>query len=510
MRVSISRLIAIGMVSGLLAMPGIGMPSPSFAATGETILSDIYKDISMGVVRINVVKKSYNEIVAEEREKKENGEDFWLPPDERRKDDNDDEDEKEDPNEPKHDWEKQRRNKATGTGFFVSHDGLIVTNEHVVRDGMRFIVVLNDDRRLPATLVGKDFLTDLAVLKVDMPDGVTPLKWGSAHASAIGDEVFAVGYPYGFDQSLTTGVISGKQRELSKGQYNPYIQTDTAVNKGNSGGPLLSMDGKVIGVNSALYTRSGGNEGLAFSIPSEHAQGIIKLLIADGEIKRSWFGIGYSEVKKGMGKLLGMDRDEGMLIARAPDDEPAYKAGIRAGDVIVAVNGESVKSRMSFRMQAAMVKGETTVTVWRHNGYRSFTLIPDDMDEAKSRRRAQEREKLGIGDNKKDDGRMEIMGMDLVPANEKAWKKLELPVGTTGLVVDRMETMSQASRAGFDKGDFITQVNDTSMVTPEDFEKIMQAALDENAQYVLVRYVRKGEDRVRMMDVLEMINLEAY
>lgn len=509
MRVSISRLIAIGMVSGLLALPGIGMPSVSFAATGDLALSDIYKGITMGVVRINVVKKSYNEIVAEEREKKENGEDFWLPPDERRKDDNDDE-EKEDPNEPEHDWEKKRRNKATGTGFFISHDGLIVTNEHVVRDGVRFIVILTDDRRLPATLVGKDFLTDLAVLRVDMPDDIEPLKWGSSHAAAVGDPVFAVGYPYGFDQSLTTGVISGKQRELSKGQYNPYIQTDTAVNKGNSGGPLLSMDGKVIGVNSALYTRSGGNEGLAFSIQSEHAQGIISLLVADGEIKRSWFGIAYSEVKKGMGKLLGMKRDEGMLVSRAPDDEPAYKAGIRAGDVIVAVNGETVQSRMNFRMQAAMVKGEATVTVWRNDGYRSFTLIPDDMDEAKSRRRAQEREKMGLGSKDKDDGRKEIMGMDLVPANEKAWKKLELPVGTTGLVVDRMETMSQASRAGFSKGDFITQVNDVPMKTPEDFETIMQRALDEDQQYVLVRYLRKGEDRVRMMDVLEMVDLEAY
>ena len=136
--------------------------------------------------------------------------------------------------------------------------------------------------------MGKDFLTDLAVLRVEMPENVKPLSWGNSHAIRIGDPVFALGYPYGFDQSLTTGVISGKQRQLSKGEYNPYLQTDTAVNKGNSGGPLLSMDGKVVVVNSALSTRSGGTEGLAFSIPAEHAHGLLDLLVQDGEFTRGW------------------------------------------------------------------------------------------------------------------------------------------------------------------------------------------------------------------------------
>ncbi|WP_417804756.1 S1C family serine protease [Thalassospira lucentensis] len=505
MNFNFTRAMTFGLVFGLLTVVG---PAPdAFAASGKTALSDVYKDVTLGVVRINVVKKSYNEIVAEEREKKDNGEDFWLPPDERRKDDQDDEEAKRD-KEPDHDWEKKRRNKSTGTGFFISNDGLIVTNEHVVRDGVRFIVVLKNDQRVSAKLLGKDFLTDLAVLRVDMPAGVTPLKWGSSDAVEIGDPVFAVGYPYGFDQSLTTGVISGKQRELSKGKYNPYLQTDTALNKGNSGGPLLSMDGKVIGVNSALYSRSGGNEGLAFSIPSEHAQGIIKLLVEDGEIKRSWFGIAYKEVKKGMGKLVGMDLDEGILILRAPKGEPAHAAGIRAGDVLVAVNGETVRSRLHFRMQAASAKGQTTVTVWRNDGYKSFDLVPDDMDEAKSRRREKQRGKLGL--TEKDDGRKEIMGMELVPANEKVWKKLDLTPGTKGLLVDRLETMSQGARAGFTKGEFITQINDTKMVKPDDFETVMQAAIDADDQYVLVYLKRKEEDRVRLIDTLEMVDLEAY
>ncbi|MBX2833329.1 MAG: trypsin-like peptidase domain-containing protein [Rhodospirillales bacterium] len=520
MRVLSTRnLTATAMVGMITLFSGVGLAAAEVSKSGMSIsdksetamppadLADIYQAMTLGVVRINVVKKSYNEIVAEERDKKDNGEDYWLPPNERGKDDQDD-DKSEDPNEPEHDWEKKRRNKSTGTGFFISTDGLIVTNEHVVRDGVRFIVVLKDDRRLSAKLLGKDFLTDLAVLRVDMPDGVNPLKWGSSDAAQIGDGVFAVGYPYGFDQSLTTGVISGKQRQLSKGKYNPYLQTDTAVNKGNSGGPLLSMDGKVIGVNSALYTRSGGNEGLAFSIPSEHAQGIIKLLVEDGEIKRSWFGIAYKEVKKGMGKLVGMDRDEGMLILRAPKDEPSYQAGIRAGDVIVAIDGESVRSQIHFRTQAASARDETIVTVWRNNEYKSFTLVPDDMDEAKSRQREKQREKFGLA--KKDDGRKKIMGMDLVPANDKVWKKLELATGTQGVLVDRIETMSQGARAGFGKGEFIVQVNEMPIATPDDFETVMQAALDADDQYVLVHLKRDGEDRVRIIDTLEMVDLEAY
>ncbi|AJD53101.1 serine protease Do [Thalassospira xiamenensis M-5 = DSM 17429] len=517
MKRTLTATLFAAMLATSSLVPVHAMAEQASMALSDKDLAEVYDAVSLGVVRINVIKKSYAEIVAEEREKKENGEDFYLPPNERGDQDEDedrnDRDEKnkesEKGDEPKYDWQKKKRNASTGTGFFITDDGLIVTNEHVVRDGARFVVVLKDGRRVRADLVGKDFLTDLAVLRVEMPENVKPLSWGNSHAIRIGDPVFALGYPYGFDQSLTTGVISGKQRQLSKGEYNPYLQTDTAVNKGNSGGPLLSMDGKVVGVNSALYTRSGGNEGLAFSIPAEHAQGIIDLLVKDGEIKRGWFGIAYSEVKPGIGKLLGMDHDEGMLIHRAPDDEPAYQAGIRAGDVIVAVNGETVTSRLHFRMQAAEAKGETTVTVWRDGGFKSFTMIPGDMDEAKSRRRQAERDKI-LGKTPKDDGRKKVMGLELVPANEKAWEKLDLPVGTKGLVVDRMEKMGQGDQAGFTKGDFITRINDTEISTPEEFEAVMGQALESNAPYALVYFKRDGQDRTKIIDTLSMVDLEDY
>ena len=526
-----TSLLATMLVSTALMTPALSYAgaaqspsetqSPMAKSHGDQSLASVYRQVSPGVVRINVLKKSYAEIVAEEREKKEEGKDFYLPPDER--DDGPhnkdrDEDDKSDKDgkktekkneEPKYDWQKRKRNGATGTGFFISDDGLIVTNEHVVRDGVQFIVVLKDGRRMRAELLGKDFLTDLAVLRVAMPEGIAPLSWGNSSALSVGDPVFALGYPYGFDQSLTTGVISGKQRQLSKGAYNPYLQTDAAVNKGNSGGPLLAMNGQVVGVNSALYTRSGGNEGLAFSIPSEHAQGIVDLLIRDGEIKRGWFGIAYSEVKPGMGRLLGMERDEGMLLHRAPKGEPAYEAGLRAGDVIVAVNGETVTSRLHFRMQAAEATGKTTVTVWRDGELKTFNLTPGDMDEAKSRRRQAERERI-LGKTPKDDGRKKVMGLELVPANEKAWEKLELPKGTKGLVVDRMETMGQGDQAGFRKGDFITRINDTKMITPDDFERVMQKAIDNADPYALVYYKRRGEDRTKIIDTLEMVDLADY
>ncbi|WP_073956006.1 S1C family serine protease [Thalassospira sp. TSL5-1] len=517
-------LVATMLVSTALITPALsyaGNPKPHTETQsqitrdmGDQSLASVYQQVSPGVVRINVLKKSYAEIVDEEREKKEEGKDFYLPPDER-DDDTPDKDRNRDDKaekkneEPKYDWQKRKRNGSTGTGFFISSNGLIVTNEHVVRDGIQFIVVLKDGRRMRAELLGKDFLTDLAVLQVSMPEGIAPLSWGSSDALLVGDPVFALGYPYGFDQSLTTGVISGKQRQLSKGAYNPYLQTDAAVNKGNSGGPLLAMDGRVVGVNSALYTRSGGNEGLAFSIPSEHAQGIVDLLIRDGEIKRGWFGIAYSEVKPGLGHLLGMERDEGMLIHRAPKDEPAYQAGIRAGDVIVAVNGETVISRLHFRMQAAEATGKTTVTVWRDGGYKSFSLTPDDMDEAKSRRRQAERDRI-LGKTPEDDGRKKVMGLELVPANEKAWEKLELPKGTQGLVVDRMEKMGQGDQAGFMKGDFITRINETKMATPDDFERVMKKAIENGDPYALVYYKRGGEDRTKIVDTLGMVDLADY
>ncbi|MDP2698380.1 S1C family serine protease [Thalassospira sp.] len=497
-------------VAVLIAMPFGAQAANPVPDNAATTLASLYHQVSPGVVRINVTKKSYDEIVAEERAKKDNGEDFYLPPGERDKDEDDEDEESKKSEEPKSDWERKRRRASTGTGFLVGDEGYIVTNEHVVRDGVGFLVLFTDGRRLRADLIGADFLTDLAVLKVQKPEDITPLVWGDTRFVNVGDPVFAVGYPYGFDQTLTSGIVSGKDRELRSGSYNPYLQTDTAVNKGNSGGPLLNMDGLVVGVNSALYTRSGGNEGLAFSIAAEHAKGIVDLLIDKGEIRRGWFGIGYNDIKTGVGRLFGLEKDEGMLIIRAPEDEPAYDAGIRVGDVIVSVNGETVTSRQHFRMMAAMAEGETTVTVWRKDGYHSLTLIPDDMDEAKSRRRAAERDKMGLGARDEDDGRKSILGMDLVPANEKAWKKLDLPVGTTGLVVDRMERASQGSQIGFNKGDFLTRANDVVLKTPEDFERVMQDALDRAAEYVVVYYRNDGEDRLKLVDTLKMIDLSAY
>lgn len=232
---------------------------------------------------------------------------------------------------------------SLGSGFIISADGYILTNNHVISEAGQVIVKLGDKRQLVAKRIGADPYSDIALLKVDAEDLPT-VKIGDVKALKVGAWVVAIGSPFGFETSVTAGIVSAKSRSLSGDQYVPFLQTDVAINPGNSGGPLFNLKGEVVGVNSQIYSRTGGYQGVSFAIPIDVAMNAVKQLRANGKVQRGWLGVQIQEVDRGLAKSFGMERPEGALVAQVLDDSPAQAAGLAAGDVIVEFNDKQVDS----------------------------------------------------------------------------------------------------------------------------------------------------------------------
>ena len=235
---------------------------------------------------------------------------------------------------------------AQGSGFFISEDGYLVTNNHVVNDGSEFTVVMDDGRELDAKLVGTDPRTDLAVLKVDADSTskFTYVDFADDSKVRVGDWVVAVGNPFGLGGTVTAGIVSARGRDIGAGPYDDFLQIDAAVNRGNSGGPAFNLNGEVVGINTAIFSPSGGNVGIAFAIPASTAKQVVQDLIKDGSVQRGWLGVEIQPVTPEVADSLGIKKDTGVLVSNAQDDSPAKAAGLTAGDVITGVDGKDVSS----------------------------------------------------------------------------------------------------------------------------------------------------------------------
>jgi len=231
--------------------------------------------------------------------------------------------------------------RSSGSGFLISEDGYILTNHHVVKDADKIIVALSDRREMEAELVGTDPRSDLALLKIEA-EGLPYLTMADSDQLKVGEWVLAIGSPFGFDYSVTAGIVSAKGRSLRSETYVPFIQTDVAINPGNSGGPLFNLDGEVVGINSQIYTRSGGFMGLSFAIPSNTAISVVAQLRETGEVARGWLGVQIQEVSQDLAESFGLDKAVGALIAQVLDKSPALAAGLQAGDVITQVDGHDI------------------------------------------------------------------------------------------------------------------------------------------------------------------------
>ncbi len=371
---------------------------------------------------------------------------------------------------------------AQGSGFFISEDGYVVTNNHVVEEGSAFTVVMDDGKELDAKLIGTDPRTDLAVLKVD-GDGrkFTYVDFADDSKIRVGDWVVAVGNPFGLGGTVTAGIVSARGRDIGAGPYDDFIQIDAAVNRGNSGGPAFNLSGQVVGINTAIFSPSGGNVGIAFAIPASTAKTVVQDLIKDGSVDRGWLGVEIQPVTKDIAESLGMKDDKGALVANAQDDSPAKKAGIVAGDVITQVDGKDVDSTKELaRLIAAYTPGKSVDVTVLHNG-------------------ETETVKVELGTLPKSDKQASADDQKSTPAEPSSLADLGLTVTKSddgkGLVVTDVDPDSDAADRGIQAGDVITAVNSQEVESADDVTKAMDDASKAGRKSVLVQVNRDDNNR---------------
>jgi serine protease Do len=397
--------------------------------------------------------------------------------------------------------QQQRRGTSLGSGFIIDGEGYVVTNNHVIQGAEDITVILRDDTQLKAKLVGSDARVDLAVLKVD-PPGKKPLpaiKFGDSDKTRVGDWVVAIGNPFGLGHSVTAGIISARGRSLSNESLDDYLQTDAAINKGNSGGPLFNTDGEVIGVNTAIYSPSGTNAGLAFSIPSNIVKQAADQLREFGRIRRGWIGVSYQSVTDDIADSFGLDRARGVLVANVVADGPAGKAGLKRNDIILSFAGQDVPDLRRFPRFVANARVGSTVdvTVWRGGKETTLKLKIGEQEEA---------EKTNVsaqgGPSKKPPeadqavtSTIEQLGLTLQKISDQLREKYGLSDGAKGVVVTKVTPDSPAAEKQLQAGDLILEVDQKPVTTPQEVTEIVAKLQAQKKRSVLLFVERQGDPR---------------
>jgi len=357
-----------------------------------------------------------------------------------------------------------------GSGFIVGSDGTILTNAHVVRGADEVIVKLTDKRKFTAKVIGTDTRTDVAVLKITA-NNLPAVKLGDPDALRVGEAVAAIGSPFGFENSVTAGIVSAKGRSLPSESYVPYIQTDVAINPGNSGGPLFNMKGEVVGINSQIYSRSGGYQGVSFAIPIDVAMEVVSQLKSGGKVSRGWLGVVIQEVSSDLAESFGLDRPRGALIAQVQPDGPAAKAGLQASDVILKFNGKPVENSGDLPRMVGTVKPGSTIPleIWRKGKAQTISVVLTELPG--------EEQVAGKSDKAYLRGGLALSELTVEQRRE---------IGADyGLLVQ--DASGDALRAGIRTGDVILAVNNRNVATVDAYRKAIAAVPVGKVAAILVR-----------------------
>jgi len=367
---------------------------------------------------------------------------------------------------------------ALGSGVIVSPDGYILTNNHVIENATDIKVSMNGRKDMPAKLVGADAPTDVAVIKIDQRDLPT-LPLGDSAKVRVGDVVLAIGNPLGIGETATMGIVSAKGRTLQNQieQVEDFIQTDAAINQGNSGGALINTRGELVGINTAIVGGSGGNIGIGFAIPANLARSEMQQLIKTGKVVRGYIGIMPNEISPGQEEAYGLKPGEkGVAISEVSPNSPGAKAGLKVGDVITAVNGTPVQDVNSFRLDVAGMAPGTRVNlkIMRDGQNMDVPVTLGENREFARRNHGENGEQGGESQNEGQASALNGVSVDSVSADVQ--RQLQLPANITGVVVTNIEDGSAASDAGLQEGDIIQRVNHQKVTTPDEFDKAVKAA----------------------------------
>jgi serine protease Do len=352
---------------------------------------------------------------------------------------------------------REFKQRSLGSGFIIDSGGYIVTNNHVIEDADQIKVRLTNDKEYDATVVGRDPKTDLALIKIESADDLTPLPMGDSDAQTVGSWVVAIGSPFGLEQTVTAGIISAKGRILGSGPYDDFIQTDASINPGNSGGPLLNMKGEVIGINTAIVA---SGQGIGFAIPINMAEDIVAQLKSKGEVTRGWLGVGIQDLTPELAEYYKLEDRSGVLVTHVFEGDPADKAGIKVNDLIVSVGGEPITSsrELSRRIAGLGVGKSADITIVRGGKERTIAIKTTKREdqELQARAKPESEDKLGLS----------VQTLEPEVAVRLGYDEAEKGVLVTGIQGD-----SKAEKAGVQEGDLIKEVNRSPITNAADFRK---------------------------------------
>ena len=386
-----------------------------------------------------------------------------------------------------------RRATSLGSGFIVDPSGIIVTNHHVIDKADEILVRLQDDRELKAEVVGRDPKTDLAVLRVESDEPLPFLEFGDSDETRVGDWVIAIGNPFGFASTVTAGIVSARKRDIRAGPYDDFIQTDAAINKGNSGGPMLNLEGRVIGVNTAITSPSGGSVGIGFAVPASLAAPVIDQLRRFRETRRGWLGVRIQNVTEEIAAAFeGFGEPRGALVAAVLPDSPADRGGLQAGDIVLSFDGKQVeKMRALPRIVSDAEVGATVpVEVWRKGKVVHLEVVVGRLEENDPASASAE--------NATSEHPVEALGLVVARPNDELRKEYELDEDALergGLVIVGVAPGSDAEEKGLEAGDLIIEADQAAVGGPKDLEERIAAVREAGRRSVLLLVNRGGEDR---------------
>jgi len=373
------------------------------------------------------------------------------------------------------------KQQSLGSGFIIDREGYIVTNNHVVENADQIKVKLAMGKEFDAKMVGRDPKTDLALIKIEASDDLIPLEMGDSDGLRVGTWVVAIGSPFGLEQTVTAGIVSAKGRTIGAGPYDDFIQTDASINPGNSGGPLINMKGKVIGINTAIFSQGGGNVGIGFAIPVNLAQGIIEQLKNEGQVTRGWLGVGIQDITPELAEYYGAKDKKGVLVTQVFRGDPADKSGIKTGDVIVAVGGKKISSsrELSSTIANTTVGERTPVSIFRAGeGKILYVELTKRSDSA-----ASVKPQPQSTDN---------LGLKLKELEPEMARHLGYPEDEKGVVVIQIEPGSNGEIAGIQQGDVIKEINRRPVSTPKEVTKQMEKVKSGDTVQMLLKRANAG------------------